>query len=170
MYFQIWEGDCGMKHVAKFAVPKGPPPIPDPRDDTDSGRSSLRRSRDAKNRVYVATAFANKQRAREVMDKLVSFGYEITYDWTIEEDDRIEGQIDELKWIRNSLRDARAVDEADLLILLAEDGFVYCSALAEFGMALGQKKPVYVIGNALNDRMLFLRHPLVRRGMPRRLK
>lgn len=63
-------------------------------------------------------------------------------------------------------RDVRAIRVADALVVLFKTaGLPYRGALVEIGVALGLEKCVYVVGDG-EPPVVFLHHPLVRRGLP----
>lgn len=103
-------------------------------------------------KFYVATKFENMQAAREAMITLVQHGHEITHDWTVVPQESLEAAAD----------DINGVTAADALIILMDKDLPYQGTLFEIGCALGQEKPVYVIGNAPMTQTLFIKfHPLV---------
>ncbi len=106
-------------------------------------------------RIYVASKFEEAPRVREVQAQLIAAGHTITYDWTQNE------QVDATQ----AWNDAMGVVTADALVLVAEKDLPYCGAMVEFGMALGRGIPVYVIGNALDTRCIFMKLQEVHRGL-----
>lgn len=106
-----------------------------------------------KPRAYVATKWEEAPRAREVMLQLVEAGYEITYDWTVQEQEsgaQAEADID-------------GVAAADIYVGIFEKDLKYTGALIELGAALGREMPVYIIGNAPVTETMFFKHPLVKK-------
>lgn len=90
-------------------------------------------------RVYVATKFEAKDRARRVMRALEDAGHEITHDWTREEDG--DGE-DFLRAC--ALADLAGVLSSDALVLLVEPGMR--GAFVELGAALARGVRVVVSG------------------------
>jgi hypothetical protein len=84
------------------------------------------------------------------MTMLCSAGHTLTYDWTIGEQLSPE----------QAVRDLNGVIESDFLAVLAERNLAYKGAYVELGAALASGKPVYIIGQGM-DECLFLKHPLV---------
>ncbi len=111
-------------------------------------------------KIYVAGKFELADRVRETMFQLVDAGHTITYDWTLQTEVNAA----------QAVADLRGVVEADALVAVFEHLVSYRGALVEFGVALGLGKPIYVIGNALDDHLIFLHHPSVRRGIESLLK
>jgi nucleoside 2-deoxyribosyltransferase len=103
-------------------------------------------------KVYVATKWEEKGRAREVMDQLEAAGHSITYDWTTSEQFSSE----------QARLDLYGVMTADALVFLAEQDLNYRGAYVELGVALATGIPVIVVGRAI-DRCLFVTLPTVRR-------
>ena len=98
-------------------------------------------------KVYVASKFENRTRVQEVMAQLVTAGHEITYDWTR------NSQVSSIQ----AEADLDGVLDADALVLIVEDDLPYRGALVEFGIALGAGIPVFVMGNALDERCIFFK-------------
>ena len=107
-------------------------------------------------RAYVAAKWSPSTiaRAREVQAQLAAAGHVITYDWTADELPMNATQ---------AINDMTGVLTADVFVLLAEEDVAYCGAVAELGMALASGIPVYVLGDALDDRCIFLKLAQIRR-------
>lgn len=105
-------------------------------------------------RVYVAAKWEDRARASELMNILRSCKHIITHDWTV---------IDQVT-IAQAVADYNGVMTADALVLIAEKDLPYCGALVELGIALGRMIPTYVVGNALDDRCIFMNLPTIRRS------
>lgn len=106
-------------------------------------------------KVYVAAKWEERNRAREVMFRLVEAGHTITYDWTVQEQEsgyQAEADID-------------GVVKANAYVGVFEKDLNYVGALIELGAALGIGIPVYVIGNAQVTKSMFFKHELVRWGI-----
>jgi nucleoside 2-deoxyribosyltransferase len=103
-------------------------------------------------KIYVATKWENKARAKDIMNQLENLGHSITYDWTTQEQ---ESSV-------QAANDIKGVQQADCVVGLFEWDFVYKGALIEVGAALGLEKPVFVLGDALITKTLFFKHPLVK--------
>ncbi len=100
-------------------------------------------------RIYVAAAYAERNRAAEVMSLMRENGHTITYDWTTNEQESAE----------QASADFQGVVTADALVFLAEKPYVSTGgAMVEFGAALACKLPVYVIGSGI-DRCIFTKLP-----------
>lgn len=94
-------------------------------------------------KIYVASAFANKDEAREVMAILRAIGHEITHDWTEKELDTSWPKYTQDNYLLEcGVRDWEGVMSADALVLVNHEK---CrDAMAEFGMAIGAGKPAIV--------------------------
>lgn len=103
---------------------------------------------------YVATKFEEKESARELMRELGRLGVSITHDWTVFELDN-----DDKK--NCAVHDANGVLTADFVVVIADKNLPYAGSYVEFGMALGNKKPVYIIGSGM-ERCVFIHHPGVK--------
>lgn len=105
-------------------------------------------------RVYVASKFEEHVRAREVMSLLESWGHEITFDWgSVARPDA-----------QKSDMDLQGVLDADALVCVFEKDLAYRGAWVEFGVALGLGKPIYVLGDAMDGKCVFLAHPSIYHG------
>lgn len=105
-------------------------------------------------RVYVAAKWEDRERAREVMYLLVKAGHQITYDWTICD------QFSE----EQAQRDVSGVLTANALVFIAEKDLHYKGAYVEFGIAVAQNIPIYVMGHYI-DQCIFTKLPNVYRGI-----
>lgn len=104
--------------------------------------------------IYVASKFENP-RAPEVAALLEAAGHRITYKWW---------GCSNFTQVQ-ALLDYEGVMAADALVLIVEDPTLrYNGAIAEFGMALAWRIPVYIMGTAL-DRNIFTLLPNVHRGI-----
>ncbi len=95
-------------------------------------------------RVYVATAFANLDEARDVMSALRAAGHTITYDWTRDLADPSQTPAQQYAHLQAcGANDFRGVVAAQAVLLInhqeARD------AMVEFGIALGLRTPVWVL-------------------------
>ena len=104
-------------------------------------------------KLYVAGKWEEAERVREVMWALVDAGHTITFDWTRNE--QMSEAAAESDW--------DGVMKADALVLVVEKDLPYKGAMAEFGMAVARRIPIYVIGSH-NDSNIFMRLPFVRKG------
>ena len=91
--------------------------------------------------VYVAAKYEDHVRVREVQNTLRLCGWDITYDWTTNEQVSPEQAQNDFDGVRN----------ADAFVLIAERDLPYCGALVELGIALALEIPVHIIGHALDD-------------------
>ena len=108
-------------------------------------------------RVYVAAKYAPEPiaRAREVMAQLILAGHIITYNWTTNE--QVNAQ--------QARYDLDGVLSAHALVVIAEQDLRYVGTLVEFGIALGAGIPIYVIGQALDEKCIFMKLPHIHRGI-----
>lgn len=111
-------------------------------------------------KIYVAGKWEEKDRVREVQQKLQLHGHTITHDWTTEE----SCGDNEDKWKSHAVNDLAGVLNADAYVGVFEKNLKYSGAIAEFGIALGNGIPIYIIGHAL-DTNVFMRLPQVNRGI-----
>ena len=103
-------------------------------------------------KVYVATKWENRPEASEVMRYLEGRGHEVTYDWTVQEQESAE----------QAIADINGVLRAERLVILAHQTLPYRGVYVELGAALASCVPVYLVGDGL-DLCLFSKHPLVRK-------
>ena len=106
-------------------------------------------------KVYVAAKFEDGERAREVMALLRGAGHIVTLDWTR------NATLDSA----TAMADMWGVVGADALVLIVEKDLNYCGALVEMGIAIGCDKPVYVLGDQLDNRCIFMHLPSVHKGI-----
>lgn len=106
-------------------------------------------------KIYVATKYEEWPRARDVAALLETWGHEITFKWW-----EVQAPLKD-----KAQMDLAGVQAADALVVIFEQDLPYRGAFVEFGAALGAGKPIFVLGNAIDDQMcVFVAHPLVRRG------
>lgn len=103
-------------------------------------------------RIYIATKWEEQDRAKEVKAQLEALGHSITHPWWTYTQEGHETADDDL-W---------GVLRADAVVFIAEKDLKYVGALIEVGCALGQNKPVFVLGDAPVTKTLFFKHGLVR--------
>lgn len=95
-------------------------------------------------KIYVATSFQNIFEARAVMDLLKREGHTITHDWTQEQVNPDWPQAQQDAYLqRCGATDFDGVVSADALVLINHKASR--DAMAEFGVALGLSKAVYVL-------------------------
>ncbi|MYL58103.1 group-specific protein [Virgibacillus halodenitrificans] len=88
------------------------------------------------NTFYIASSFANIDTVRHVRNQLIKKGFVHTYDWTQNER---ASTIEDL--VEIGTKEKKAVLEADFIVVLVPAGK---GSHIEFGMALGQGKPIYL--------------------------
>lgn len=103
-------------------------------------------------RIYVATKWEQRERAREVMQWLRWKDHTITYDWT---------QAEQFSQAQAEC-DFDGVMAAEALVVLAEWDLPYKGTYVEFGVALAIGIPVYVVGPGF-DGCIFITLPNVHR-------
>jgi nucleoside 2-deoxyribosyltransferase len=94
-------------------------------------------------KVYVATAFKNRDEAKRVMELLKGHGCIITHDWTNES---VEGRTgdDLMEYLRRcAWADVNGVKDCDVLFLINHPDGKGC--FTELGIALGLQKHVVVV-------------------------
>ena len=96
-------------------------------------------------KIYIATAFTNVERYHEVKDKLEQLGHEITFDWT-------ESKVADRKAATD---DVRGVADANIVIGIFEEEYVYKGAIFELGFAYALAIPIFILGSWL-DSMVFM--------------
>lgn len=101
-------------------------------------------------RFYVASKFENKEAVGHVIEKLGVFGHQVTYDWRY-------AKVNDMD---QAVRDYLGVEMADFVVGIFEKDAVYKGAIAEIGMAIAWQKPIFIIGNWL-DNMIFMKLPTV---------
>jgi hypothetical protein len=96
--------------------------------------------------VYVAGRLADMERVRTVQAIVRAVGARITFDWTGPEgDQRSDWSAESERAAELSLRERRAVVDADLLVLCGPDPHGGLGCFIEAGMALGRGIPVIVL-------------------------
>jgi len=105
-------------------------------------------------KIYVAGKWEDRRSVQDIQGALLLKGYEITKDWTIDD----EG--DAGYPVINVVEDIRGVAMADAYVGYFENEHNYRGTLIEFGAALALRKPCYIIGHAI-DKCIFIKHPLV---------
>ena len=103
-------------------------------------------------RIYVATKWERRDRAKGLIQQLIAAGHTITYDWTAQEQDSP----------RQAVADLHGVATADVVVILAEEDLPYRGTYVELGVALALDIPVWLIGHGL-DQCLFVHHPHITR-------
>lgn len=96
-------------------------------------------------KFYIATKFENKQAVADAITELIEAGHEVPYDWS-------SAQVKDEEQARN---DVEGVRTADALIGIFDADYAYKGAIAEIGMAIILGKPIFIIGNWL-DNMIFM--------------
>lgn len=88
------------------------------------------------NTFYIASSLSNIDTVRLVRNQLIKKGFVYTYDWTQNER---ASTIEDL--VEIGTKEKKAVLEADFIVVLLPAGK---GSHIEFGMALGQGKPIYL--------------------------
>ncbi|WP_233880846.1 group-specific protein [Virgibacillus halodenitrificans] len=88
------------------------------------------------NTFYIASSLSNIDTVRLVRNQLIKKGFVLTYDWTQNER---ASTIEDL--VEIGTKEKKAVLEADFIVVLLPAGK---GSHIEFGMALGQDKPIYL--------------------------
>jgi nucleoside 2-deoxyribosyltransferase len=104
-------------------------------------------------KIYVASHWQNRRAVQRLQQALIARSHEITVDWTNRVNPKEQSVLRE--WAE---RDLAGVKTCDLYIGLFKE--ISKGALIEMGVALGQGKRVWIIGEAINS-CIFLSHPLV---------
>lgn len=99
-------------------------------------------------RVYVAGSSHEIDRVRRAMAMVHGLGAKITFDWTLDVGQWGSNPLTETTEKRAAFaqRDLDAIDEADVVWLLAPLTHPSRGACAEFGYAIAKKKPVVITG------------------------
>lgn len=94
--------------------------------------------------LYVATAFANAQEARNLMANLQRWNYTISYDWTGDALDPEWSATQTQTYLdRCGYNDFTGVRNADALVLI---NHAACrDSMCEMGIALGLGRPIFVL-------------------------
>jgi len=107
-------------------------------------------------KFYVAGKWEDRFRCKELMIRLRKLGHEITKDWTVDEENAPGYPV------INVVEDIRGVTQADFYVGIFIEHYSYKGALIEMGAALALRKPVFIVGAAL-DSCIFIAHPLVKK-------
>ncbi len=99
-------------------------------------------------KIYVASKFENKYEVKELIKELEALGHTITKDWTLSTESSPQ----------EAVEDYNGVINCDIYIGLFEDNLRYQGALVEFGIALANNKPIFILGDQL-DGMIFMKMP-----------
>jgi len=110
-------------------------------------------------KLFVAGKIGDEEQAKAAMKLIREAGHEITFDWTTIPHLKPYEQNQEAS-MQAAIQEAKGVARADAVILLAHENGR--GMYVELGMALANKKTVFVIGEEDTSTM-FLFHPLVRR-------
>jgi len=105
-------------------------------------------------KFYVAGKWEEREAIRRLQNELRNLGHEITKDWTVDEEDAPGYPV------INVVEDVRGAKVADAYVGLFVNSHNYRGALVEMGVALGNRKRVYIIGHGI-DGCIFAGHPLV---------
>jgi hypothetical protein len=101
-------------------------------------------------KLYVATAFENKEYANSVMKVLTNDGHQITHNWTGESADGLTGEERILFLEKCAVLDAKGVmDSEGVVLLTVEKGGR--GMYTEMGIAMATQKPVFVVGPHYNN-------------------
>lgn len=103
--------------------------------------------------VYVAGKFEEGARVREVQEKLLLMGFEITHDWTQESAEGLTGAEREAYLQCNAEADVRGVEDADFLVVLNHDRAF--GAMVEMGLGLAWGRVIYLVGPQVRDNIFF---------------
>lgn len=113
-------------------------------------------------RLYVATAYANREEAQRVIAVLTARGHTITHDWTTQTLDGVPPAEHRAFLDRCGRHDFAGVVSADAVVLLADARMR--DARIEMGIALGVGIPVFVLDpTGVLATSVFLNLPGIRR-------
>lgn len=95
-------------------------------------------------KVYVASAFGNREEVKQVMAALRILGHKITHDWTNEAIDPAWPREQQETYLQDcGASDLAGVLAADVLVLVNHQD---CrDAMTEFGIAIGVRAKTYVL-------------------------
>ena len=116
-------------------------------------------------KVYVASRFNNQEKVKEIYEKLIENGFEITVDWTKHK--KVKPYEKNSKLAKKySKEDIEGVRDSDVFILLTTQKpgkgmFVEMGAAVILNILIGKPK-IYIIGD-YNNQSLFYFHPNVKR-------
>lgn len=99
-------------------------------------------------KFYVASKFENQLTVGNIIQRLTEKGHVNTYDWRGNED------LTE----KAAMEDADGVYQADFVVGVFIDNYIYKGAICEIGMALAWNKTIYILGDWL-DAMIFMKLP-----------
>lgn len=103
-------------------------------------------------KIYIATKYTSKRRAKKLMKQVRGAGHSITVDWT-KTDQKVENNENSLSEI--ATMDAIGVSDADALLLLTTKHGGR-GMYTELGIAIARKIPTIVIGRHLNNIFYFM--------------
>lgn len=105
-------------------------------------------------KIYVATAYGNREEARSIMGALLRAGHSISHDWTNDQLDPEWSPEDQAAYLRESgRRDYIGVTEADAIVLVNHRDSR--DAMTEFGLSLGMDKMTFVLYPARRNSVFF---------------
>lgn len=116
-------------------------------------------------RFYLASAFKHKAAVRSLAEALESRGHEITCRWWLCDFKVALGIENDDEWFSKPIirtiyrRSHKAIEDADILILVAPKKSKFNGANIEVGIALGLHKPVISLGELERSAMY---EPLIR--------
>jgi hypothetical protein len=116
-------------------------------------------------RIYIASAFRFSESVKALAKELERRGHIITCRWWLKDYKEALGIDDDEEWFGQPiirtiyLRSFKAIETANMLILVADEKTKFNGANIEVGIALGQHKPVIVLGELERSAMY---EPLIR--------
>jgi nucleoside 2-deoxyribosyltransferase len=103
-------------------------------------------------RIYIASAFRFSESVKALAQELENRGHVITCRWWLKDYKEALDIDDDEIWFSQPiirtiyLRSFKAIETADMLILVADEKTKFNGANIEVGIALGQHKPVIYLG------------------------
>ena len=116
-------------------------------------------------KFYLASAFRYTDAVKTLAEALEKRGHSITCRWWLTDFKTALGNIDDDEWFGKQIirtiyrRSFKAIEDADILILVAPEKTKFNGANIEVGIALGLHKPVICLGELERSGMY---EPLIR--------
>ena len=108
-------------------------------------------------KFFVAGSWNDRENVHKAILLVREAGHKISHDWTRLDAHSVADRV------HISTLDFRGIAEADIVVFLATCPSSTGSYLVEFGIALALGKPIWLIGNQM-DNGLYAYHPAVRRA------
>ncbi len=99
-------------------------------------------------KFYLAAGFNDQDKVKEYVEKIEAIGFQCTNSW---QDQEAEGLTDDTDFnIACADSDCKEIDQADIIVILADTVSTTGGYFYEHGYANGKGKMIFIIGKALN--------------------